>query len=451
MHAKTAVAVAGAFALAGLAAGAAPRPIPAPPGVGVRVTIEGPVFTDSRGRTLYYAGACSTERRAKVRPHEAEGDVPFAVQVERTRSCLEKNPPLLAPANARPVGKWSVVARPDGAPQWAYDGRPLHTSTKDKAPGDVNGSYLIRLGRAPSNAAVAPMAGLPSGVKLRETAAGLTLVTHNGRSLYAPDRGTCDRDCQKTWRPFTAPAAAGATGLGGDWSIVEREGLRLWAHKGQPLYTYAYDAPAHGEQIFGDTYGGGWARPIKGWRVAVVLPAPRHPAEVTVQTLPGDPELFSFGLPKTVYADPRGHTLYTLHCVDSGDEDGDVPGGLACDDVGDDPRYWLAYCGGEARCARTWRPLPAPAGAKALDGVWSVALINPRHPFKAPTAADQARVWAYRGRPVFTYAGDALPGDFYGDDHGFGTTGAGQLQARPIPAYAHAPARRPVVALAPRK
>ena len=417
-----------------------------PPGVGTRMTAEGPVYTDARGMTLYKGdAACTGDRLSRVRPIDAEGDVQFNVTAERAQSCLEKTPPLLAPAGARPVGKWTPVLRPEGFTQWAYDNELIYTSRKDKVPGDVNGSYLLQLARGQSRVLYAPVAGLPAGVKLRETVGGLTLTDVKGRSLYVRASGKCDAACGRDWRPLAAPAIADAGKLAKGWSIVsETPGVKQWAYRGRALYTYAHDAAAHGEQVFGDVFGETWGQPIRGWDVAVVIPAPANPPGVVAQTLSGETQLFSFGLAKVVYATTKGQPLYTMHCVDGGDDEDERGGGVACDDVGDDPRYWLTACGGEQACARTWRPLPAAAAAKPIGNAWTVTVINPANPF-APVVGGGQRVWAYKGRPVFTYAGDRLPGDFYGDDHGFGTTGAGQMQARPIPAQAFAPQIRPPV------
>src|SRR5690606_25566083 len=54
-------------------------------------------------------------------------------------SCTAVWPPVLAPKDAKKIGKWSVIEREDGAPQWAYDGYPVYTSILDQQPGDVRG------------------------------------------------------------------------------------------------------------------------------------------------------------------------------------------------------------------------------------------------------------------------------------------------------------------------
>ena len=56
--------------------------------------------------------------------------------------CVKKWPPLLATADAKPSGDWSVVTRGDGSKQWAYKGRPLYSYYNDGNPGDASGDGL---------------------------------------------------------------------------------------------------------------------------------------------------------------------------------------------------------------------------------------------------------------------------------------------------------------------
>lgn len=53
--------------------------------------------------------------------------------------CATNWPPLMAAADAKADGDWSVVTRDDGAKQWAYKGKPLYYWTKDGKPGDRSG------------------------------------------------------------------------------------------------------------------------------------------------------------------------------------------------------------------------------------------------------------------------------------------------------------------------
>ncbi len=53
--------------------------------------------------------------------------------------CAVNWPPLLAAADARPGGDFSIVSRDDGSKQWASKGKPLYLWIKDQKPGDKTG------------------------------------------------------------------------------------------------------------------------------------------------------------------------------------------------------------------------------------------------------------------------------------------------------------------------
>jgi len=53
--------------------------------------------------------------------------------------CAMNWPPLAAAAGAASSGDWSVIARDDGAKQWAYKGKPVYFWAKDQKAGDRTG------------------------------------------------------------------------------------------------------------------------------------------------------------------------------------------------------------------------------------------------------------------------------------------------------------------------
>jgi predicted lipoprotein with Yx(FWY)xxD motif len=53
--------------------------------------------------------------------------------------CAANWPPLMAGADGRTSGDWSVVTRDDGAKQWAYKSKPVYLWAKDQKPGDKTG------------------------------------------------------------------------------------------------------------------------------------------------------------------------------------------------------------------------------------------------------------------------------------------------------------------------
>lgn len=408
---------------------------PVPPGIGIRMTIVGPAFVDEQRMTLYQRnnGLTCPDRPETVRPLAAVGynqveKFPMLVPDAATRqSCTEKYPPLLAPAGAEPVGHWTIHRRENGVRQWAYRGKPLHRSIKDKAPGDIHGwmpqDKVIQ--RNGWGIAAAPL-GAPPGIETRLTSLGLVLANHDGKPLYHPVPG--DKTARiGDWKPLLAPAAATANHLPAGWSITDYEGgLRHWAWKGKPLYTYAQDAgdlkATDGPRSqFVDVFGGLYGKPFAGWQATLLKPASAPPAGVRIK-----PVYPQFGRTNKIYADAQGKTLYAIHCTEFTEDR------LDCDDVGDSPRYWLSFCGGEKRCRRDWKPLAATKNARPVDGLWSVAIINPAHPFKPLKGGEQGlAIWTYRGRPVFTFAEDQRPDDTNGEFDFYSTV----MSALPIYAF----------------
>jgi predicted lipoprotein with Yx(FWY)xxD motif len=86
-----------------------------------RATPAGDVLTTPDGMTVY------------IYDKEAEGSASCY------GACAEDWPPVLAPADAKPFGEFSLVKRIDGTRQWAYRGKPLHLYREDQAPGDAKG------------------------------------------------------------------------------------------------------------------------------------------------------------------------------------------------------------------------------------------------------------------------------------------------------------------------
>lgn len=53
--------------------------------------------------------------------------------------CAGNWPPLMAREGDQANGEWMIVARDDGARQWAYKSRPLYFWSKDQKAGDKTG------------------------------------------------------------------------------------------------------------------------------------------------------------------------------------------------------------------------------------------------------------------------------------------------------------------------
>ena len=134
---------------------------PLPPGFQVTNNeLEGPVFADASGRTLYIwpllalrngdAGeqkgkpTCDdkkyTENAGLMSPYPGGFILP---DVDNRPSCTGMWPVVTAPDDAKPVGNWTIITRDDGSKQWAYKGKPLYTFAKDQKPGDITGDGFL--------------------------------------------------------------------------------------------------------------------------------------------------------------------------------------------------------------------------------------------------------------------------------------------------------------------
>jgi predicted lipoprotein with Yx(FWY)xxD motif len=242
---------------------------------------------------------------------------------------------------------------------------------------------------------VGPPPLVPPGFSVLTTALGRLLTTDKQMSVYTFDkdgrnRSVCNDDCALLWSPMLAPVLAQ---VGSGWSLADRGGgIKQWAFKGRPLYTFRPDRRRRG--LSGED--------VPGWHGTYVERAPKYPPAVTVHGTSMGP----------VLADRQGKTLYVFACVEPSVDM------LSCDDPADTQIYRLALCGNgdPATCLKTWPVVPALPGDKSLNWVWSVIEIDPKtgHP-AARGQRDGLRIWAYRGRPVYTFSGDKQPGDDRGD------------------------------------
>ncbi len=394
------------------------RRVPMPPGFQVvHSELDGPVFADANGMTLYYwpqttmrngitgnpknQSVCSdvptTETAGLMSPYPAGLILP---ELDKRKSCEEVWPPVLASDDAEPVGSFTIVTLKDGRKQWAYDENVLYTSILDKVPGDVRGtSHPHSAGEPPAPRRVATVpAAIPPGFAIAPTSLGRMLTTDTNFSVYMSDRdgvetSNCREDCTRMWKPVEAPVSATPQG---DWTVFERSpGILQWAFRGKPLYTNVLDADIRSMQ--GSDY--------PGWHNVYTQKAPPPPEEFTMQDSDTG----------VVLADAQGKTIYIYNC---GDDSFDQ---LACNHPDSPQVYRLAICGGGDvdRCLREWPYVVAGPNAKSTNRTWTIINIDPRtgH-FAEPDQEGALRVWAYRGSPVYTHIRDEKPGDIVGNANG---------------------------------
>jgi predicted lipoprotein with Yx(FWY)xxD motif len=204
---------------------------PRPSNIRVQETPLGAVFADSRGMTLYTdrqetkpnTPVClnSVPKREVNDPTDLRGDVPLPPG----ETCLTKHPAVLV-GDAQPVGPWTVLDRPDGIKQWAYNGRAVYTSVKDLVPGHVRMSIdtNLRQGRKRFLPLYAPL-DLPPDIGVQPVGfVAKVFATHTGKTLYTltmdrAGKSACEGACLDKWQPHLGGSLSQARG---DWSLVAR-------------------------------------------------------------------------------------------------------------------------------------------------------------------------------------------------------------------------------------
>ncbi len=252
--------------------------VPMPPHFRVVASeLDGPVFADAAGHTLYKwpfkplrvgvtgdpsgqsqcTDAKMTVNSGFMSPYPPGLQLP---DLDSRLSCTQAWPPALASADAEPVGKWTIITRADGHKQWAYEGHALYTSVLDHRPGDVLGADTFG-GRQPAMR-------MPVQPLVRYTLKDLPYRPHAiGRLLRRPSRKfsvyESDRDARGVSNCDQAQACRipGSRDSGNGVGPCARRlvcvrasspGVLQWAFRKKPLY------PVHARR--------GGARSLRGQR-----------------------------------------------------------------------------------------------------------------------------------------------------------------------------------------
>lgn len=227
------------------------------------------------------------------------------------------------------------------------------------SPAAPAGIRIEALGNMPVDEAGLAYTGTFLNVK---NARGMAFANAEGHTLYTfegdkePGKSACSGECAAKWPPAVAAANAAPVG---DWTIITRaDGVQQWAFKGKPLYASVTD------KVVGD-YNGITDQPE--WRLAAFVPPTQSvfPNRISIR------QVKDAG--GQVLIDPAEKTIYAF--------DGDASkDGLTC--------------ATPACFAATWIPVPAPAIAKPFGD------------FSIVERADASKQWAYKGKPLYTFAKD---------------------------------------------
>jgi predicted lipoprotein with Yx(FWY)xxD motif len=198
-----------------------------PPQVGVRKRADGFYYVNARGMTLYALNQ-------RVAFSRSGGVEPYCVG-----PCAKIWTEVAAPADAKPVGDWSVVAGRTG-PQWAYRKNPVFTYAADKAPGQASGDAYEDLWTVIVHVPPAPNLTAPPVVSARLVKGDYVLTDADGHALFVPaGKEPCAQACAD-WTPLLAGLSVRDLG---DWT-VERGAQARWRYRGKAVFVSSRDDPA---------------------------------------------------------------------------------------------------------------------------------------------------------------------------------------------------------------
>ncbi|MFJ8921824.1 SCO0930 family lipoprotein [Streptomyces sp. NPDC102415] len=220
---------------------------------------------------------------------------------------------------------------------------------------------------------------------------GKVLTDSEGFTLYRFDKDTaeppasnCESDCAKAWPAVPAENAEAAAGVDASLigEVTRADGAKQLTVGGWPMYRYAEDAEpgdANGQGV-----GGTWfAAAPDGKKAAVNADGPSGAqADAAGLSVRKDPELGN------IVVDKRGMTVYRFK------KDSAWPMKSAC--TGD--------------CLKKW-PVVAPVPKNDVDGVTTKGFVT----FDRPDGIQQQSLDCW---PVYTFSGDAEPGDTNGQGVG---------------------------------
>jgi predicted lipoprotein with Yx(FWY)xxD motif len=231
---------------------------------------------------------------------------------------------------------------------------------------------------------------------------GKVVTDSAGFTLYRFDKSNCDGDCAKAWPVVAAGGATAAPGV--DPSLIgevtREDGTKQLTIDGWPMYRYAKDTKAG--DVNGQGVGGTWyASAPDGKKAAPGGGAEGGEAEggeaadLAGLSVRNDPKLGE------IVVDKNGMTVYRF--------------------MKDSAWPMKTACTGE--CLEKW-PVVEPVEKNDTEGILKKGFVT----FDRPDGIEQQTIDCW---PIYTFSGDAKPGDTNGQGVG-GTWYAVSPEGKPV-------------------
>ena len=217
--------------------------------------------------------------------------------------------------------------------------------------------------------------------KVLTDSAGFTLYRFD-KDTASPPASNCEGECAKTWPvvPAGNAVAAPGTDAGLLGEVIRADGTKQLTVAGWPMYRYAQDTGPGDAK--GQGVGGTWFAAAPDGKKAAANAGGAEPADLAGLSVRKDPKLGE------IVVDKRGMTVYRFK------KDSAWPMKSAC--TGD--------------CLKKW-PVVEPVAKNDVEGITTKGFVT----FDRPDGIKQQSLDCW---PIYTFSGDANPGDTNGQGVG---------------------------------
>jgi predicted lipoprotein with Yx(FWY)xxD motif len=297
------------------------------------------------------------------------------------------------------------------------DGAPTGRSVGAADAGQTDGGYDgYGSGGASAQGAAAESAGRlavwdsPQLGKVVTDSAGLTLYRFD-KDTASPPKSNCEGDCAKAWPVVAAQGTSAAPGIDASLigEVTRSDGSKQLTIAGWPMYRFAKDTKAG--DVKGQGVGGTWFAAAPDGGKAVARAGGATGGSGDYGTGQGGSGAEPAGLPGlSTREDPRLGEIVV-------DRDGMTVYRFMKDSA------WPMKTACTGECLKKW-PVVAPVDKNDTKGILKKGYVT----FNRPDGIEQQTIDCW---PLYTFAGDAKPGDTNGQGVG-GTWFAVNPQGKPV-------------------